>query len=335
VPSRRWTDDKAHKLTIISLKMPRRKENASGALAPAVLFCGATCAMRGYSRITLGPVSASDFCEPLHSQLFETFASVRDAHGVITPALVIASMGGDASLIIADGVTLGQYVARLAASAAIPNVVSAYAKQIREFSNRRKILAMAETMALGVQANRPAVDIAGAGIELLDDIAMQASAESTPQVSLREANNKSLARMQWAMQNPGKLVGISWGLQGLDRMTGGLKRGELLVLAGRPGMGKTALALCIARSTAGAGKPTYFQSLEMGDVSLSDRNLADAAFERGRPIPYYEIARGNLTDAQFQRIDDAARLQRDWPLKIDPTPGLTVAQIAARTRRYK
>ena len=60
-------------------------------------------------------------------------------------------------------------------------------------------------------------------------------------------------------------------------------------------MGKTALALCVARSTATAGEPTYFQSLEMGDVSLSDRNLADAAFEIGRPVPYYDIANGTLT----------------------------------------
>jgi replicative DNA helicase len=169
----------------------------------------------------------------------------------------------------------------------------------------------------------------------LDEVATQASAGSTPQVSLREANDKSLIRMQWAMQNPGKLTGISWGLQSLDKMTGGLKRGELVVLAGRPGMGKTALALCIARLTARAGEPTYFQSLEMGDVSLSDRNLADAAFEEGRRIPYYDIANGNLTDDQARRVIEAARLQRDVPLKIDPAPGLTVSQIGARARRHK
>jgi replicative DNA helicase len=73
----------------------------------------------------------------------------------------------------------------------------------------------------------------------------------------------------------------------------------------------------------------------MGAVSLSDRNLADAAFERGRPIPYYDIAGGNLNDAQARRVIEAAKLQRELPLKIDPTPGLTVPQIAARARRYK
>ena len=62
-------------------------------------------------------VSASDFSEPLHSQLFETFAAVHASHGVITPALIIASMGGDASTIVFEDTTLGQYIARLAAEA--------------------------------------------------------------------------------------------------------------------------------------------------------------------------------------------------------------------------
>jgi replicative DNA helicase len=279
-------------------------------------------------------ISAGDFFEPLHSEIFEAFQRVRDAHGIIKPALVIASIGGDASQVVL-GRTRGQYIAELAASACVPGNAIAYAKQIREFSNRRKILAMAETMVAGIQSNQPAADIAGAGIELLDEIAMAASAGTTPQVSLREANDKSLARMQHAMQNPGKLAGISTGLRGLDSKTGGLKGGELLILAGRPGMGKTALALCIARATAAAGEPTYFQSLEMGDVSLSDRNLADVAFDHRRPIPYYDIANGHLNDAQAQRIIDAARIQRDIPLQIDPAPGLTVSQIATRVRRHR
>jgi replicative DNA helicase len=279
-------------------------------------------------------VSAGDFFEPIHTEIFEKFYSLREAHGIISPSLVIAAMGGHASQAIMD-LTVGQYVARLAALAAIPRNAPAYAKQIREFSNRRKILAMAEIMSQGVQANQLAADIAGVGIELLDEIAAQASAGSTPQVSLREANDKSLQRMQHGMQNPGKLAGISWGLAGLDNKTGGLKRGEMFVMAGRPGMGKTALALCVARATAAAGEPSLFFSLEMGDVSLSDRNLADVAFERQRPIPYYAVANGTLNDAQARRIIEAARLQREWPLTIDPAPGLTVSQIAARARRQK
>lgn len=280
-------------------------------------------------------VSSDDFSEPLHSQLFETFGKVRDAHGIITPALVIASMGGDASVVVVEGTTLRQYVARIAAAASIPRNVAAYAKQIREFSARRKILAMAETMSMGVQNNQPAADIAGSAIELLDEIATTASAGSTPQISIRDAGEKAIERMQYGMQNPGKLAGMSWGLKGLDIKTGGLKRGELFILAGRPGMGKTALAICVARATASAGEPTFLSSLEMGGVSVADRSLADLAYDQRDRIPYYDIANGTLSDAQARRVIEAARLQREWPLQIDPAPGLTVSQIAARARRQK
>jgi replicative DNA helicase len=280
-------------------------------------------------------ISAGDFFEPVHSEIFEAFQRVRDAHGIIKPALVIASIGGDASQIIVQGTTRGQYIAKLAAAGCIPGNVIAYAKQIREFANRRKILAMAETMALGVQANQPAADIAGGAIELLDEIAMAASAGSTPQVSLREAADKSLERMQWGMQNPGRLAGISWGLRSLDDKTGGLKRGELIVLAGRPGMGKSALAECVAGSTASAGEPTFLSSLEMGDISVADRILADQAYDRNDRIAYYDIAAGNVSNRQAERLIEVRRRLNDWPLFIDPTPGLTVSQIAVRTCRHK
>jgi replicative DNA helicase len=280
-------------------------------------------------------LSAGDFSDSLLSQIYETIVRVYHERGTVSPALVIAGMGGDRNTIIADGITLGQYVAKLAAAACIASHLRAYAKQIREFSDRRKLLALAETVTQGVQANQPAADIAGLGIELLDEIAAQASAGSTPQASIREANEKSLARMQYGMQNPGQLAGISWGLAGLDQKTGGLKRGELFILAGRPGMGKTALAICIAAATASAGEPTFLSSLEMGDVSVSDRGLANTAYDRFARIPYYDIANGTVTDAQARRVIEAERLQRDWPLHIDPAPGLTVSQIAARARRHK
>jgi replicative DNA helicase len=280
-------------------------------------------------------LTASDFFEPLHSEIFDAVAKVRATHGVMTLALIIASIGGDASQIIVEGMTRRQYIARLAAEASIPHNALAYAKQIREFSDRRKMLAMVETISIGIQSNQPAADIADGAIELLDEIAVAASSGSTPAVSLREAADKSLERMQYGILNPGKLAGISWGLRSLDNKTGGLKRGELFILAGRPGMGKSALAECIARSTASAGEPTFLSSLEMGDISVADRILADQAYDQRDPIAYYDIAAGNVSNRQAERLIEAKRQMNDWPLTIDPTPGLTVSQIAARARRLK
>ena len=89
----------------------------------------------------------------------------------------------------------------------------------------------------------------------------------------------------------------------------------MIVLAGRPGMGKTALACCIARQSASTGEPTFFASLEMGEASLADRILADVAYERYSPIPYYSIANGTLSDTKAERVIEAGRRQREWPLR--------------------
>jgi replicative DNA helicase len=272
----------------------------------------------------------------LNGQLLEAFARVHDAHGVITPSLVIASMGGNASMIVGDGMTLGKYIAHAAAIATIPRNLPAYAKQIREFADRRKILAAAETMMVCIQANQPAADIAGGAIEALDEIATASSAGATPQVSIRDADDEALAKMQYGMQNPGKLAGISWGLKGLDTNTSGLERGKLYILAGRPGMGKSAIGVSVSNATAAAGVPTLFFSIEMGAVDLSRRGLAEIIYDQRRPLPYTKIASGDgVTEAQFRAVDDAARKRREWPLEIDGTGAITVSQIASRARRHK
>ena len=131
-------------------------------------------------------VSASDFYEPLHAQLFETIAGVHAANGAVSYQLVAASMGSYAGALLSEGMTTGQYLAKLAAEACLPRDVAAHARLVREFSNRRKILAAAEALTMDVHANRPAGEAASAAIEGLDEIAVQASG-AAPQVSIREA----------------------------------------------------------------------------------------------------------------------------------------------------
>ena len=280
-------------------------------------------------------IIAEDFAEPLHAQLFETIRDTREAGGVVSVPLVVAAMGSYAKGLIAHDMTAGEYAARLAAEAVSIRDAAAYAKRIREFANRRRIMSALEAMSAGVSANGSSANIAAAGIELLDQIASLSSAATTPQTTLYEASQQSLVRMQYGMQNPGKLPGISWGLHELDRKTGGLKRGEMFVMAGRPGMGKTALALCVARASAEAGEPALFFSLEMGSVSLTDRALADVAYNPRQPIPYYAIANGTVSDSQAGTLVEASRKLREWPLTIDPAPGLTVSQIVVRARKHK
>jgi replicative DNA helicase len=148
-----------------------------------------------------------------------------------------------------------------------------------------------------------------------------------------------------AFQRDGKLSGIATGLDDLDRMMGGLQPSDLIILAGRPGMGKSALATNIGYNVARAwrgevradghtvtanGGIVGFFSLEMSAEQLATRIIAEQT-----GIPSNQIRRGGITEAEFERIKDHSIELQNLPFFVDETGGLSVAQLAARARRLK
>jgi replicative DNA helicase len=279
-------------------------------------------------------VTADDFAEPVHRDLFARFIEARDSGQSINIKLVSSTLGnlGSQDLL---GMTVNEYAARLAAEATTVINAPDYARVVHDLADKRRMIWMAETIQSLVAADAPTVQTATDAIELLDGIVSSRTDTSTRAVMLGEAAVSSIERMQSAMANPGQLVGLATGLHSLDDRTGGLQRGEFIILAGRPGMGKSTLAVAIACLMAGAGFNVLFNSLEMTKEAVADRALADIAWKRGDPIPYSSISRGRVTMAQAERLVDAARTFRGLPLRIDPQGGLSVSQIAARARKYK
>jgi len=148
-----------------------------------------------------------------------------------------------------------------------------------------------------------------------------------------------------AYQRDGRLSGLATGLQDLDRMMGGLQHSDLVILAGRPGMGKTSLATNLAYNIARAwrgdvrpdghidtvnGGIVGFFSLEMSAEQLATRIISEQT-----EIPSYRIRRGEIEPSDFDRIAAVAREMEAIPLYIDETGGLSIAQLAARARRLK
>ena len=141
------------------------------------------------------------------------------------------------------------------------------------------------------------------------------------------------------------MAGVSTGLTDLDKKLGGLHRSDLLILAGRPSMGKTSLATNIAFNIAKAykrgmtpegkegavnGGVVGFYSLEMSAEQLAARILSEAS-----EVPSEQIRRGDMTEAEFRRFVEAAKSLESCPLFIDDTPALPISQLAARARRLK
>ncbi|HEY5225264.1 MAG TPA: replicative DNA helicase, partial [Methylovirgula sp.] len=148
-----------------------------------------------------------------------------------------------------------------------------------------------------------------------------------------------------AWERDGRLSGIATGLADLDRMLGGLQSSDLVIIAGRPGMGKTALATNIAFNIAKAYESTPrpdgsletvnggivgFFSLEMSAEQLATRIISEQA-----AVPSYKIRRGDISEAEFHRVAEAARDMQTIPFYIDQTGGISISQLTARARRLK
>jgi replicative DNA helicase len=153
-------------------------------------------------------------------------------------------------------------------------------------------------------------------------------------VDAAEAANRALKAMDEAERLKGRIPGTTWGFPSLDNRTLGMMPGELLILAGRPGMGKTTFGLAAAVRAARSGAGVAIFSLEMSEVSLAQRAIADLAYRPdGVKVTYFDIRRGFVHDSLRSRVTKAAEEFGSLPLIIEQEAGLTVAQVAARSRQ--
>ena len=239
------------------------------------------------------------------------------------------------------------YLARLAGAAISAFAVRDYAQMIYDLAVRRDLIQLGRDISAKAAqvdvASEPREQIVEAEQELYK-LAEQGQVESGFQ-SFLKAVTDAVNVANAAYQRDGGLSGVSTGLIDMDKKLGGLHRSDLLILAGRPSMGKTSLATNIAFNVAKAykrgmkpdgtegavdGGVVGFYSLEMSAEQLAARILSEAA-----EIPSQQIRSGDMTETEFRRFVDAAKALEACPLFIDDTPALPISQLAARARRLK
>jgi replicative DNA helicase len=278
-------------------------------------------------------VRPGDFSEPVHQDLFAKFLETRNQGYALTLRIATATLGSLGVQQICN-VPVKQYVARLAAAAAHAGEVPDLARAIRDLAQRRAIASLAEQLRCMIANDAPIIETASAAIDQLDEVIAQGLPAHSRPVWMGEAAIGSIDRLVEAIQNPGGLPGMTTGFRELDQRTGGFKRGEFVVLAGRPGMGKSALAITMARLMAEAGHSVLLNSLEMDSHSVAERAMTDMAWRQSDRIEYAKLRFGSVTMAQQQRLTDAAQAFAALPLMIDPQSGLNLSQIASRARKH-
>lgn len=281
-----------------------------------------------------GSLSARDFSEPLHQRIYEEAERQINSGQYCSPITLKSSLP---DIEVVRNLPLGKYLARLSAEAVSTILAPDYARTLRELSNRREMIALAEFLTEAAGQGKGDIDPAiSDAIGRLDTMLSGSGGRSSLRaVTAGEAMTEAVDIAARAYQNDGQITGVTYGLADLDAKTLGLHPGEVVIMAGRPGMGKSAVALSAARAAAGSGDGVVFFSKEMSSGMLGIRLLADASFDSGARIQYHAIRAGRLNETDFLRLKNAAEDSGALPFIIEQEPSLTVGQIAARARRAK
>jgi len=289
----------------------------------------------------LGP---EHFSEAVHARIFEAATTLIRMGKLASPVTLKNHFENDATLKEIGGPS---YLARLAASATTIINAEEYGRTVYELAQRRKLIAIGTEVVN--EAFEP--DIETTSKELIEkaESALYSMAETDKYGKGFQAFGRAMAEAidmaSAAYLRDGGLSGISCGLTDMDEKMGGLQRSDLIILAGRPAMGKTALATNIAYHVARNYKAEYqpdgsnkvtdggvvaFFSLEMSSEQLATRIISEQT-----GISSELIRRGKINDDDFQKLVDVSRELQALPLYIDATGGLTIAQLASRARRLK
>jgi replicative DNA helicase len=311
---------------------------AEQALLGAILVNNEAC-----DRVS-GFLTAEHFYEGVHARIFDAAATLIRAGKLASPVTLKTFFENDDTLSEIGG---SAYLARLAASATTIINAAEYGRAIYELAMRRRLIDIGTDIVNGAfdtpvdLTSRHLIEQAEQNLYEIAETGKYGQGFQPFANALTEAIDMAAA----AYQRDGGLSGISCGLKDIDAKMGGLQRSDLIVLAGRPAMGKTALATNIAYHVAknyrtehradGSvavldGGVVAFFSLEMSAEQLATRIISEQT-----AIPSDKIRRGKITEEEFGRIVEVSRELQSLPLYIDATGGLTVAQVAARARRLK
>lgn len=288
------------------------------------------------------PIRPEHFFEPVHQRVFERILTLLDRSAVVTPVTLKPYFEADEALKELGGIT---YLARLTADGQGLLAPRELAEQIYDLALLRELVSVGRNLVEGALDTSDSVapmkqieEAEAALFKVAEGAGGQSEAES-----FGMATHKALGMIEMAINSGGNISGKTTGLTSINQKIGGLHDSDLIILAGRPGMGKTALVTNIAFNCADrflrdkadgiedtVGAPVAFFSLEMSADQLATRILSEQA-----GISSELLRMGKISREDFQQLSFASQRLAELPLYIDDTPALTIAALRTRARRLK
>jgi replicative DNA helicase len=287
---------------------------------------------------------AEQFFDPVHGRIFTAIQTTVERGQVANPVTLKTQFDQDPALSEVGG---AQYLVRLAA--AVVSIVNAadYARIVHDLYLRRQLIELGEEVVNGAyeqESETTAVDQIEQAEQQLFTLAESGQIEGGP-VILSQSLAQAIRTAEAAYKRDSHVTGVTTGLVDIDKKLGGLHPSDLIILAGRPSMGKTALATNIAFNAAMAyrevrdetghikvvdGAKVAFFSLEMSSEQLATRILSEQT-----GISSDRIRRGEVREDDFPRFVESAQKLSRLPFFIDDTPALSVSALRTRARRLK
>jgi replicative DNA helicase len=275
-------------------------------------------------------IAYDDFYRRDHQLIFEAIAQLVNAQKPIDAVTVFDSVSAKG---LADEVGGLAYLARLTNETPSAANVRAYARIVKDQALLRQLIAIGGDIVSNAFAKdgRTPKDLVEEAERIVFEIAEKGTRTRDGFVSIKDVLLKTVDKIDELHKNPGAFTGVPTGYTELDRMTNGLQPGDLVIIAGRPSMGKTTLAVNIAENAAISHRiPAAIFSMEMSAEQLSLRMISSL----GR-VNQGKLRSGLLETEDWTRINSATALLQEAPIYIDETAGLTPTEIRARARRLK
>lgn len=266
-----------------------------------------------------------DFYKPANKIVFKTMLSLLEKGEPIDATTMVSALTNQGDISNIGGMT---YVVELVNSTPTSKNVEHYAKLVKEKAMLRKVIAdLSESLSSAYQGDVSISDIISKTEKSMLNISNQNTGTGFRNVA--DILDTHMQIVETRSQTDGFVTGLSTGFVGLDKITTGLHEGNLIILAARPAMGKTALALNIAKHVATIErKPAVIFSLEMGAEELIERMVASEGM-----VPGYHLKTGNLSTDEWKRLVHAQSNLYDVPIFVDDTAGIRISEIRSKARK--
>lgn len=266
-----------------------------------------------------------DFYKPANKIVFKTMLSLLEKGEPIDATTMVSALTNQGQIKEIGGLN---YVVELVNSTPTSKNVEHYAKLVKEKATLRKMIAdLSDSLSSAYQGDVSIDDIIAKTEKSMLDISNQNTGTGFRNVA--DILDTHMQMVETRSQTDGVVTGLSTGFVGLDNITTGLHEDNLIILAARPAMGKTALALNIAQYIAvKEKKPVAIFSLEMGAESLIERMLASEGMVEG-----YHLKTGNLSVEEWSRLVHAQGNLYDAPIFVDDTAGIRISEIRSKARK--